>query len=86
MGEQAPGSRSDAPLGEPLLVDQAMLDALGPKVDGVALAVPSVAARRRGTEGMVFPAMAEPAARGLPGVAVHEEVAQAVAAALRGMG
>jgi hypothetical protein len=86
MGERAPPSRSDAPLGEPVLVDQAMLEALGPKVDGIALAVPSVAAQRRGTEGMVFPAMAEPAARGLPGVAVHEEVAQAVAAALRGMG
>jgi hypothetical protein len=36
-------------------------------------------------EGMVFPPMAEPAARGLPGVAAHEEVACALLSALRQM-
>ena len=86
MGDRAPGARSDVPRGEPVLVDRGMLDALAPKVDGVALAVPSVAARRSGTKGMVYPAMAEPAARGLPGVAVHAEVAQTVAGALQGLG
>lgn len=85
MAEAEPGARRDAPGGEPMMVDAAMLEALAQRVDGVVRAVPSPVARRRGMEGMVFPPMAEPAARGLPGVAVHEEVAAALLPALRGM-
>jgi hypothetical protein len=46
---------------------------------GVEVAVSPAARRQRRVEGMVFPPMAEPAARGLPGVAAHEEVAGAFA-------
>jgi hypothetical protein len=85
MADAPPGPRRDAPLGEPMLVDAAMLDRVGAWAQGVVTAVPSGAARRRGMEGMVFPPMADPAARGLPGVAAHEEVACALLSALRQM-
>lgn len=86
MGDHAPGARVDAVFGEPLLVDREMLEGFAGKVDAVAVAVASEAARRQGTAGMVFPAMAEPAARGLPGVQAHAEVAGVVAGVLRGLG
>lgn len=85
MGDLPPGARVDAPGGEPVLVDAGMVEQMAPRVDAVALAVPSAAARAAGTVGMVYPAMAEPAARGLPGVAVHAEAAEVVRAVLRGM-
>ena len=85
MAAAEPGVRRDAPGGEPMMVDAAMLDALAARVDGVVRAVPSQAARRRGAEGMVFPPLAEPAARGLPGVAVHSEVAAALLPVVREM-
>lgn len=84
MGDHAPGPRVDAPRGEPLLVDAEMVAAVAAVTEGLVVAVPGEAARAAGTEGMVFPAMAEPAARGLPGVAVHAEVAGLLAGALRG--
>lgn len=86
MGDHAPGERADALTGEPALVDRVMVEGLAGKVDAVAVAVASDRARQTGTAGMVFPAMAEPAARGLPGVAVHEEVAGVVSGVLRGLG
>lgn len=86
MADHPPRARVEAPVGEPLLVDQAMVEAVAAVTDGLVLAVPSAAARAAGTEGMVYPAMAEPAARGLPGVAVHAEVAGLLAGVLRGMG
>lgn len=86
MADHAPGERAEDLAREPVLIDRAMVEGLAGRVDAVAVAVASAGARRRGTEGMVFPAMSEPAARGLPGVAVHEEVAGVVAGALRGLG
>ena len=85
MAEAPPGPRRDDPYGEPVLVDAAMMERVATRADGVLSVVPSVAARARGMEGMVFPPMAEPAARGLPGVAAHEEVAAALVPMLRGL-
>jgi hypothetical protein len=85
MADAPPGVRRDAPRGEPMLVDAAMLEAVGALADAVVVAVPSSLARAQGTAGMVFPAVAEPAARGLPGPAVHGEVAAALLPVLRGM-
>lgn len=85
MADRPPGPRRDAPLGEPVLVDAAMLEALATQADALVTAVTSARAKARGVEGMVFPAMAEPAARGVPGVAAHEEVAAALVPVLRGL-
>ncbi|PLL11910.1 hypothetical protein C0V75_13475 [Tabrizicola sp. TH137] len=85
MAEAPPGPPRDVPFGEPLLVDAGMMERLAGRVDAAVTVVPSAAARARGMEGMVFPPMAEPAARGVPGVAVHEEVAAALLPVLRGM-
>jgi hypothetical protein len=72
-------------MGEPLLVDAAMLEAAMERADALVTVTPSVATRWKGLEGMVFPALAEPAARGLPGVVAHEDVAAALLPVLRGM-
>jgi len=68
-----------------VLVDAAMLEAVAERVDALVTVTPCVAARWAGVEGMVFPALAEPAARGLPGVMAHEDVAAALLPVLRGM-
>lgn len=85
MSDRAPGPRCDAPQGEPMLVDAAMLEGVAGLADAVVVSVTSGTARARGVEGMVFPAMAEPAARGVPGVAAHEEVAAALVPVLRAL-
>lgn len=84
LADQPPGPRRDAPFGEPVLVDAGMMAEVAGRAEAVVTVVPSAEARRRGMEGMVFPPMAEPAARGLPGVAAHEEVAAALLPVLRG--
>ena len=85
MADRPPGPRRDAPWGEPVLVDAAMLEGVAERADALVTVVPHAAARWQGLEGMVFPAMAEPAARGLPGVAAHQEVAAALLPVVRGM-
>lgn len=85
LAEGPPGPRRDTPYGEPVLVDAGMMKMLADRADAVVMAVPSTAARAQGMEGMVFPEMAEPAARGLPGVAAHAEVAEALLPVLRGL-
>jgi hypothetical protein len=77
----APGRQGDV-AHDPLLVDADMIATLRPLVSGYVEAVASPAARACGTEGMRFSALDEPAARGLPGPAVHAEVAAALATAL----
>ena len=63
---------------EPLFVDRRMIEEIRPFVTEVVEVVPSSAALARGTEGMIYSAMEEPAARELMGPAAHEEVAQAL--------
>ena len=85
MADHVPGPRRDVPQGEPVLVDAAMMETAGAQADAVVCAVASARARAQGVAGMVFPAMSEPAARGLPGVAVHEEVAATLLPVLQEM-
>ncbi len=63
---------------DPLFLDRAMIEAVRPLVTEVVEVVPSGAARARGTEGMKFTDLEAPAARELPGVGAHEEVAAAL--------
>ncbi len=67
------------PDAEPMLVDAAMIDALRPHVAAVLSVSFSATARAAGVAGMVFPPLAEPAARGMPGPLHHAELAAAIA-------
>lgn len=69
--------RDDAP--DPLFVDCAMLDLLSAYVRDTVIAPLSAQARESGTNGMVFAPLEEPAARQLPSVLAHGEVAEALA-------
>lgn len=69
--------------GEPLLVDAAMVAALRPHVARVVEVAASHGARSMGTAGMCFPPHEEAAAAGLPGPAIHREVAAALVPVLR---
>lgn len=64
---------------EPLLVDTEMVAAVRPHATAYVEGVSSEAARNAGPEGMAFPPMEAPAAAGLPGPAVHAEVAALLA-------
>ena len=70
---------------DPMIVDRAMIDALGEHVLETVEVVPSQAAKTSGTDGMVFTQLEEPAARELLSVKAHEEVASALAPVLRAM-
>jgi Domain of unknown function (DUF6473) len=67
------------PASGPVLVDAAMLAALGPSVSDVIEAVPSAAARAEGVERMQVPETERHVARCLPGPTAHVEVAAALA-------
>lgn len=77
------GEACDRPDAEPMLVSRAMIDALRQRVADVVEVAYSDAARNAGTEGMIFPPLAEPAARTMPGPKQHAEVAEALGAALQ---
>jgi hypothetical protein len=68
-----------------MLVDAAMVAAVRPFAAATVEVVPGPAARAQGTAGMVIPALAQTAAQGLPSVAAHAEVAQALAPVLRAL-
>lgn len=63
---------------DPLFVDDAMVEALRPRVAGVVEVRPSATAWKAGTAGMRFSAMEAPAAAEMPGPRVHEEIAAAL--------
>lgn len=71
----APGRRSDL-THDPLLVDMEMIDALRPHSTAYLEVTPSASALARGTDGMAFAPLDAPAARGLPGPAVHREISE----------
>ena len=64
---------------EPMLVTAAMVEALRPHAAAVVPVALSAAALAAGTAGMVYPPLAEPAARGMPNPLRHAEVAEALA-------
>ena len=68
---------------EPLLVTSEMVDRLRPLVQAVVRVEPSMTARAQGTAGMVFAPLEGPAASEIPGVMVHEEMADRVGPVLR---
>jgi len=84
FADRAPEDSSAGGLGrDPLFVDRDMVEEIRPCVSEVVEVVPSAAALAKGTDGMMFSAMEEPAARELMGVAAHEEVAQALIESLK---
>lgn len=68
---------------DPLFVTRSMVESLRPKVLDIVEATPSAEAKKRGTEGMIFPLLHREAADEMLGVAVHEEAAQRIAPVLR---
>jgi len=70
---------------DPLAVDAAMIGEVAPHAAAVVQVRPSVTARLAGTDGMVFPALESAAAAGLPGPAVHAEIAAALAPAVEAL-
>ena len=70
---------------EPLLVDTRMIAAIKPMATAYVEVISSPAAKARGVEGMAFSPLDAPAAAGLPGPAVHDEVAQRLAPVLEGL-
>jgi Domain of unknown function (DUF6473) len=63
---------------DPVLVDAEMVAELRPHVSAYVESVATAAARTEGTRGMTFSPMDEPAARELPGPAVHRDVMRAL--------
>lgn len=78
MAGHRPEATRPTPEDEPMLVTRAMLDALVARGAGLVEVVYSDGARSQGVAGMVYPAMAEAAARVMPGPMQHAEVAEAV--------
>lgn len=70
-----PRRRADLAL-DPLLIDSEMIAALRPHVSQYLEVVASAEAVQRGTDGMAFGPLDTPAARLLPGPAVHRQVAE----------
>lgn len=68
---------------DPILVDAAMIASVAPGARDYVEAVASAAAREQGLSGMAFSPLDRPAAAGLPGPAVHAEVAAALAPRIR---
>ncbi len=83
MADHAPDATGDAPADEPMLVNRPMIEALRPAVADVVEVVYSPEARAQGLDGMVYPALAEAAARAMPGPVQHAEVAEALRPVLR---
>ncbi len=84
IGEAAPGDGADinAHAPDPLYVTRTMIDELRPLVADVVEVVETAEARAVGTAGMVYGAQEEQAAASAPNVAVHQEVADQLGAAL----
>lgn len=69
----------------PPFIDRTMLDALRPEVDAAVVATPSPRARSLAPFDMTFPETEAALAAGLPGAAMHAEVAAALAPTLRSL-
>ena len=83
LSDRRPEDDNAAPmpgLGEdPLFVDRSMIDAVRPHFSEYVEVVASPRARAQGVEGMVFSPLDQPAAAQLPGPAIHDEAAEALA-------
>jgi hypothetical protein len=81
IADHPPGPRDALPdlIHDPVLVDSAMIDAVRPMTLDFLAVVSSPEALARGVQGMDFGPMDGPAALLVPGPAVHQEVAAALA-------
>ena len=70
---------------DPLFVTRTMVEKLMTKASYLVEVQPSVEARQRGTEGMVFPMLSSGAASEMAGVQAHSETATKLLPVLRGM-
>ncbi len=73
------------PMADPPLIDAGMLVPLQRRVAAYVEVVASDHARAEGVRGMAFPPLEAQAAKGLPGPAVHAEVAAALSPVIRGL-
>lgn len=69
-----PGERADLTM-DPILVDTEMIAAVRTRASEYVEAISSPEAQAEGLEGMAYSPMDEPAALGIPGPKVHQEVA-----------
>lgn len=84
VGDHHPGGIPRDELGpDPLLIDAAMVDAIRPFATDFVRVSPTMAACLAGTAGMDFAPLDALAAAQMPGPAVHEEVASALAPVLQ---
>ncbi len=80
MADRRPEDPAEALSGtDSLFIDRGMLDALRPEVLDIVEVVSERPYAAAGTEAMVFPPMQRAAAEGLPGPAMHETTAEALA-------
>lgn len=84
MSNAPPGAEDGPPRldHDPLLIDKSMVEAIAPLASAYVEVVGSSEARARDAEGMDPPPYDSAAAVGLPGPAVHQEVAKALAPVL----
>lgn len=80
-----PPAEEDPPGGhiDPFRMTEALARQVAPHAAGLVHVRPSAAAWAQGSEGMVFNALEAPQAAGMPGPAVHREIAAALLPALR---
>ena len=85
MGDHAPpdAGADDDPYSDPVLVHAGMIDAVRNHASAYLEVVTSHAASSEGVENMSFSDLERPAAEGVPGPMAHQEVADALADALR---
>lgn len=84
MADHAPTAASTAePYRDPVLVHAGMIEAVRPHATAYLEVVTSHAASTEGVENMSFSDMERPAAEGVPGPLAHQEVAGALADAVR---
>jgi hypothetical protein len=84
--DRGQGSTADALGPDPLFVDEEMVADVEKAASALVRVRPSASAGEQGTEGMVFAPLEEPAAAGLPGPLVHEDIATQLLPALRDLG
>lgn len=73
-----PDRRAIDPTLDPMLIDRTMLTSLRSRATAYVEVIPSAEARAAGTNGMAFDMLEQEAAQGLPGPAIHREVAAAL--------
>ncbi len=70
---------------DPMFIDRAMIEEVRPHVTDLVEVVPSFAARNKARESLIYSPLEEPAVKGVPGVAAHQEVTEALADCLKAL-